>query len=384
MTTRRIGVGLIGVTPNRSWSALAHIPALRSLPDYEIRALSTTRQASADEAARYYSIPKAFDNGEALITCPDVDLVVVTVKVPHHHALVMSALEAGKSVYCEWPLGNSLEGATAMTELARRKGVHVVVGLQARSSPVINRVRDLINQGYVGRVLSASMVASGVNWGAVIDQRDAYTQYAENGATMLTIPFGHTVDALCYCLGEFHELSATAAVRRETYTLLNDGISLPLTAHDQYACIGSGETLPVTVPDQLAVDGVLDNGVVVSIHFRGGSSRGTNLLWEINGTEGDLQVTGVGGLVEMLDLFLAGGRALDPTVQPLEIPPEYRWVPANAPTGFGFNVAQAYARLARDIREGTHTSPTFEQALTRHRMLSAVVAAAASGRRQRC
>ena len=42
---------------------------------------------------------------------PEVDLVVVTVKVPHHRELVPSALEAGKHVYCEWPLGNGLAEA---------------------------------------------------------------------------------------------------------------------------------------------------------------------------------------------------------------------------------------------------------------------------------
>ena len=50
--------------------------------------------------------------------------------------------------------------------------------------------------------------------------------------------------------------------------------------------------------------------------------------------------------------------------------------------GPALNVAQAYARFARDYREGTHLSPTFDDAVTRHRMLDAIEIAAATGQRQ--
>jgi predicted dehydrogenase len=63
------------------------------------------------------------------------------------------------------------------------------------------------------------------------------------------------------------------------------------------------------------------------------------------------------------------------------VPEEYRWSPPQAP-GPSTNVAQAYARFARDYREGTHLSPTFEDAVTRHRMLNAIEAAAATGQCQ--
>ena len=61
------------------------------------------------------------------------------------------------------------------------------------------------------------------------------------------------------------------------------------------------------------------------------------------------------------------------------MPEQYRWAP---PQGPGTNVAQAYSRFARDYREGTDLCPTFEDAVTRHRMLNAIETAAATGRRQ--
>ncbi|MCK9506256.1 MAG: Gfo/Idh/MocA family oxidoreductase, partial [Porticoccaceae bacterium] len=211
MTTQQIGVGIIGATPGRSWAAIAHVPALRALPGFKVNAVSTTRMESAKAAAEALDIPKAFDNHHDLVNCSDVDLVVITVKVPHHLELVMAALDAGKHVYCEWPLGNGLAEAEQMAAKAKEKGVKAFVGLQARSAPVINRVRDLIAEGYVGEVLSTTLIGSGLNWGQFIDPPNAYTADRTNGATLLTIPFGHTVDALCHCLGEFTQVDALMA-----------------------------------------------------------------------------------------------------------------------------------------------------------------------------
>jgi predicted dehydrogenase len=77
MTDTQIGVGIIGVEPGRSWSAVAHIPALRSLPQYKFVALSTRRQESADAAARAYGIEHAFDNYQALVSHPARQLIFI-------------------------------------------------------------------------------------------------------------------------------------------------------------------------------------------------------------------------------------------------------------------------------------------------------------------
>ena len=58
-----------------------------------------------------------------------------------------------------------------------------------------------------------------------------------------------------------------------------------------FTIAGTGESKPMNADDQVCVTGLLEGGAALSIHYRGGHSRGTNLFWEINGTEGDLQVT---------------------------------------------------------------------------------------------
>ena len=361
---KRIRVGIIGANPDRGWASVAHIPALRSLSDdFEITAVSTTRRESAKAAGRRFGVPAAFDDHRELVNSPAVDVVAVTVKVPHHLELATAALAAGKAVYCEWPLGNGLKEAETLAALAKEKGVLAVVGLQAHSAPAVAYVQDLIKQGYVGEVLSTTLVGSGMGWGPTVEPSLAYMNDKKNGATMLSIGLGHAADALCHCLGEVRELSATTTMRRKSFTV-----------------VGTGESKPMAADDQVSVSGLLEGGAAFSIHYRGGSSRGTNLLWEINGTEGDLQLTAAGGQAQIFEMTVRGGRGAQSSLEILPVPEEYRWAPPQP--GPGTNVAQAYARFACDYREGTHLCPTFEDAVTRHRMLRAIETAAATGQRQ--
>jgi predicted dehydrogenase len=361
--TRRIRVGIIGANPDRGWAAQAHIPALRSLPDdFEITALSTSRPESADAAGKRFGVPLAFDNHHDLVYSADVDVVAITVKVPYHLELATAALDAGKSVYCEWPLGNGLEEAEMLAALAKKKGVLAVAGMQARAAPPVAYVRDLIEQGYVGEVLSTTLVGSGMGWGPTVEPYNVYMNDKKNGATMLAIAVGHAADALSYCLGEVRELTATVSMRRQSFTIAK-----------------TGESKPMTADDQVAVTGLLEGGAAFSIHYRGGVSRGTNLLWEINGTEGDLQLTAAGGQLQIFEMTLRGGKGTQSALEALPVPQQYRLSPLQGPA---LNVAQAYARFARDYREGTHYCPTFDDAVTRHRTLDAIETAAATGQRQ--
>src|SRR5438094_6121173 len=144
MPESTLGVGIIGVSPVRGWAATAHIPALRALPNYEIRALGAHSAESARAVGEAFRVDAVFSDHEKLVIQPDIDVVAVTVKVPHHRELVSAAIGAGKAVYCEWPLGRDVEEARAMAALAAEKGVRTVVGLQARQAPASASVQPLL------------------------------------------------------------------------------------------------------------------------------------------------------------------------------------------------------------------------------------------------
>ncbi|NEI73137.1 gfo/Idh/MocA family oxidoreductase [Rhizobium lusitanum] len=368
MLVQRLRVGIIGVQPGRSWAARSHIPALQALSDtFDIAGIANTSRASAEAAAAETGIARAFDNAAELIAAPDVDIVTVAVKVPPHFELVKAAIGAGKHVYCEWPLGNGMAEAEEMAALARAKGSVGVVGTQAPFAPEIQYLKHLVADGFVGDVLSTTIVAWGgaLQGGGTIPDKKTYGYLLDraNGATMLTIPVGHTLSALTSVLGTVSAISAVLATRRPTARVLD-----------------TGEVLPATAPDQVLVSGVLANDAPLSLHFRGGAPRdGDGLFWEINGTEGDIRVSGSSGQMQMVQLSLRGSRAEEKVFRPLEVPESYRnsW-PEDVEVG---NVARVYTAMAHDLRHGTRTTPRFEDAVALHRIIDAIERAAEGGRR---
>jgi predicted dehydrogenase len=367
MTSSALGVGIIGVSPKRGWAATAHIPALRALPNYEIRGLSARNPETARAAGEAFGIRAVFSDHEELVAHPEIDVVAVTVRVPHHRELVSAALAAGKAVYCEWPLGRDLNEARAMSALAAEQGVRTVVGLQARQAPAIEFVQELLSDGYVGEVLSTTMVGLSVP-GDVVVQANAYMLDETNGANLLTIAVGHSLDTLNHVLGEFADLSAVSDLRR------------PLVSIE-----GTGEQIVKTAPDQLAVIGTLTSGATASIHIREAVAGGTGFLWEINGTDGTLRVTADAAYPEIFPLTVAAAQGSDALTE-LAVPAAFtqRWPPLTGLAGTpAYNVGRAYAAFAHDIDHGTHTAPDFADAVRRHELLAAIARSATSGERVR-
>ena len=143
-------------------------------------------------------MPLAFHRHEDLLGHPDIDAVAVVVRVPLHYRLTMDVLRCRE--------------AQEMATLARTRGVHTMVGLQGRFAPAFRRLKELLDEGYVGEVLACHLTqirpsvlnrTSGRTW-----QRDQAL-----GATTLTIPFGHAVDCMCMCVGEFSEVSAVVSTQ---------------------------------------------------------------------------------------------------------------------------------------------------------------------------
>ena len=370
MTTKPIRVGIIGASPTRGWAANAHIPALKALPQFEIAAVCTTRQESADATAQKFGIPLAFADWRQMMAHPDIDLVIVTVKVRAHRELVLAALDAGKHVFCEWPLGLDSGEAAEMLERAERAGVRHMVGLQGRVHPVLNRVRDLVGSGHIGQLISCTLVSSLASWGPRLPASEAYRADREGGATGLTVPGGHSLDSLCHCLGDFLDVSA-----------------LVVTQHKQTEIIGTGKTVPVTSPDQVLISGTLVGGAVASIHIKADMAVPMGVRLEINGTEGDLLITSVtppGGDpvgIQRAQLTLTGAARGSRDYTEIAVPPEYDHVPATIPAGPPFYTAQLLVRLAEAIRTGSDLHPNFADALANHKLLEAIQRASDEGRR---
>jgi len=249
--------------------------------------------------------------------------------------------------------------------LAAEQGTRTVVGLQARQAPAIEFVVDLLRDGYVGEVLSTTMVGLSVP-GDVVGQPNAYMLDKTNGANLLTIAIGHSLDTLNYVLGEFAHLSAVSDLRRPLITIEE-----------------TGEQIVKTAADQIAVIGTLTSGATANVHIREAVAGGTGFLWEINGTEGTLQITADAAQPQIFPLTVAGAHGRN---EPTELAPPpalmQKW-PALTPLegAPAYNVGRAYAAFAADIDNGTHTVPDFADAGRRHEVIAAIERSAASGER---
>jgi len=360
-TNSRLRIGFIGA--GGPWGASAHIPAIQNLPQTEMFAVCTAHEDTARAAAEKYSVELAYSNDKEMNENGDIDAVAVVVRVPAHYELTMNALHAGKPVYCEWPLGANLQEAQEIADLAQQKGIPTMVGLQARSSPVHLRLKELIAEGYVGEVLSVHL---SIMTGGVLTRTSNRTWQRDVtlGANPLTIPFGHAIDALCMCLDqEFAEVSAIVDTRVKQWHE---------TDTDRY--------VDVTSPDTILITGKLQNGIPVSANNVNIPYHGSGMRMEVYGRDGTLVLVG-GGSGQMGGMRLLGGSKDASDLQQLEIPSRLTWVPEDMPQGSPFNVGQMWARFAEAIRSGERAEPDFQTALTRHKFLDAVQRSSDTGQK---
>ena len=363
MAEGRIRVGIIGANAHTGWSMQSHLPAILALPEYELTAVCTSRRETAEESASHYGARLAFHDYREMVTHPDIDLVTVCLPVLFHHSMVIAALEAGKHVFCEWPLAANVAEAEEMAAVARSRQVRNMVCLQSRCSPALLRLKELLEGGYVGEVLSCSlsMFLPGI---LQRGKARAWAALRENGMHDLSINTGHSVDALGFCVAEFQELSARVTTQ------------VPVWETSE-----PGNTVQVTSPDNVMINGVLTNGAVASVHVSRIPWHGTGWRLEVYGRAGTLVATAP-DRVQFGLIRLWGGRSQDAGMEELPIPDRLTWVPEGVPAHVPFNVAQMYRRLRQAIRENDNPSPDFDLAVERHRLLEVIQRSSDQGMKQ--
>jgi predicted dehydrogenase len=360
MMADKIRLGLIGASVTGTWSARSHLPAVLASPDVELTAVCTTKAASAEAARQAYGARLAFDDYRRMIASPEIDAVAVVVRVPSHYAPTKAALEAGKHVYCEWPLGRTTAEAIELAALAKANRCVTAVGLQARVNPALMHMKEQVEAGFVGEALAihVSLLREGVlsrpshrTW-----QRDV-----ELGANTLTIAAGHTVDAMRFVAGDFSRLSAVVATRAR-----------------QWLDTGTGTLLDVTAPDSVLLSGRLASGAVASVHVGAIPFAGSGYRMEIYGREGTLVATGEDS--PQLGAVLLHAAKRDDTLVPLTVPGRFNMAAPGTPSGEAGNVGQMYTLFAQAIRDGKSCQPTFDTAVELHHLIDAIRQASDSGR----
>jgi predicted dehydrogenase len=364
--TEPIRVGIAGLSARGGWAATAHVPAIAAVDGLELRSVTASSLESARRSSEKYGIAHAFGSVAEMAASGELDLIVVAVRVPEHHDLIVPALDAGVAVLSEWPLARNATEAETLVQRAEKFGTRSNVMLQARSTPAIVYLRDLIHDRFIGDILSTGIVAAGGNWGGTTDSSRLYQLDPSNGFTMLSGPIGHTLDAMTFVLGDLTAVTSTAGLLR------------PYQRN-----VDTDEFVPNRVHDQVAITGRLARGAVAALQFRGGRPTGPGLRWEIVGSDGIIVLTIDEGmpLIQLGRIELYAARNDEATLTPLAIPDRYTQV-ADVPQ-IATNLAHAYRDLRDDIRNGTADTPDFAHAVHLHKVLAAIEIASSTGLTQR-
>ena len=357
----KIRLGFVGANVNSTWSSQSHFPALLASPDVELTAVCTTRPESAEEARQAFGAKLAFHDFREMAVSPEIDAVAVVVRVPSHYEPTKAAIEASKHVLTEWPLGQNTAEAVELADLARDKGVLTAVGLQSRVSPALLYVKELIENGYVGEVISCHVTT--MRGGAVErSSGDTWQRDASQGANTLTIANGHVIDALRFVAGDFSRVACMVS-----------------TQVKQWYETDTERFVEVTSPDNVRVSGQLKSGAAVSVHVGAIPWAGSGFRMEIYGREGTLVVTGSVSS-QRGEMLLVRGAQMSNELQDLDIPERFVYVPSDFPKGDPFNVGQLYTLFAESIRTGQSRLPTFDVAVDLHRFIDTIDQASDVGR----
>ena len=357
----KIRLGFVGANVNSTWASQSHFPALLASPDIEFTAVCTTRAESAEEARRAFGAKLAFDDFREMAVSPEIDAVAVVVRVPSHYEPTKAAIEAGKHVFTEWPLGRNTAEAEELASLARNKGVQTAVGLQSRVSPALLFIKELIETGYVGEVLSCHVTT--MRDGALErPSSNSWQRDVSMGANTLTIANGHVIDALRFVAGDFARVA-----------------SMVSTQAGQWYETDTQRFVEVTSPDNVRVSGQLENGAAASVHVGAVPWAGSGFRMEIYGREGTLVTTGSVSSQRGEMLRVRGARGSH-ELRDLDIPDRFVYVPSDFPEGDPFNVGQLYTLFADTIRTGQSRVPTFDVAVDLHRFIDTLKRASDTGR----
>ena len=276
MATFRVGLIGYGGIGRVHAAAYRAIPFHYGLPadSIQINAVATTRLATAKRAAEEIGCDFYADDYRALLARDDIDAVDICTPNNSHHEIVLAAAAAGKHIYCEKPLAMNVAEALSMAKAVSEAGVKAQMTFNFRFFPAISRAKQLINEGFLGRIFSfrgryhRSSYISG-------DKPMSWRLRREiTGGGALFDLGAHILDLLYYLLGDFDAVYGTLD------TLIKER---PVAA-------GASEMSPVDVDDIALLHARLIDGTLGTVEIsRMGTGATNDLTFEIFGDKGAIR-----------------------------------------------------------------------------------------------
>jgi len=331
MVKDKVRVGIIGAGFGRK----AHIPGFKVWPDAEVVAICDIARGLAESVAQELGIPRVFTNYNDMLKMEELDLVTVATPPFLHHPMVMAAVQAGKHVLCEKPMALDAGEALEMYSAAEKEGVVHLVDHELRFNPTRRRMKDLIADGYIGRLrhvllttfTSFQATADGAPW--------TWWSQREKGGGRLGADGSHQIDQLRWWFGEIDGVSS----RGHTFVTERKP-----PGSSEVRRVDSDDFTSLLVHFASGAEGVICLSSVVR-HARGNRV-------EVYGDEGSLAVDA--------DNRLWGARVGDQDFEDLSVPD-----PLTSMEGIAPNVwTRSFAHLARHLIDTIQSGGEVQQGAT--------------------
>lgn len=212
----KVSWGIIGcgdVTEKKSG------PAFYKLPDSRLMAVMRRNRELAADYARRHQVPKYYDNAKDLISDPDVTAIYIATPPQSHCEYAIEAMQAGKPVYVEKPMGLTYEECRRMIDTSEQTGTQLHVAYYRRSMPYFQKVEELLKSGIIGSLSGVCLEFITPPRPEDLDREHLpwRLQSEVSGGGYLQDMGSHQINMLQYLFGKISEIRSVAQNRAGLY-----------------------------------------------------------------------------------------------------------------------------------------------------------------------
>jgi predicted dehydrogenase len=195
----------------------------RLAEDVEIVAVASRERHSAERYAREQGVERAYAGYEAMLADSDVEAVYISLPNSLHLEWAVRALQAGKHVLCEKPLGRRAADVDAAFDVAQREGRLLMEAFMYRHNPQTHRLTELVAAGAVGRL---RLVRAAFSFAAA-ETADIRLRAALDGGALM--------DVGCYCVNGARVIAGEPERVTAEQVLGGDGVDIAFAATMRFA-----------------------------------------------------------------------------------------------------------------------------------------------------
>jgi predicted dehydrogenase len=271
-------VGLIGYGGIGRVHALAYrsIPFYYALPNdaLHVAAVATSRAETAQIAAREIGCESWTADYRELLARPDIDAIDCCTPNDSHEEILVAAARAGKHIYVDKPLAMGMADGARIVQAVREAGVLGGMTFNVRYYPAMQRARQLMEDGFLGRIFSFRGRYYRSSYIDPLKPMSWRLRKDKSGGGALLDLGAHIIDLLYFLLGDFAEVQAT----------------LETLIKERPDASGSSERIPVDVDDIALLHARTAAGTLGLIEIsRMGTGKTNEVVVEIFGEKGALR-----------------------------------------------------------------------------------------------